>query len=91
MSVIVNETVGIPLRLARILNEKISVDHGNSFPWNYLEIVSSQNLTLNNAIQISFPGTWVLLLKVKLLRYIFLSNVCELSNNKTSSKHVARD
>lgn len=63
MSVIVNETVGFPVRLARILNEKISVDHGNSFPWNYLEIVSSQNLTLNNAIQISFPGLGFCFLK----------------------------
>lgn len=41
MSVIVNEPAGILLWLAMTLSQKVPVDHGKSFPWNYLEMVSN--------------------------------------------------
>lgn len=77
MSVIANETTGILLWLTMTLSKKIPVNHSNSFPWNYLEIVSTYN-THSQCYPNRFSRAWLLLLKTKLLEYIFLSSISEL-------------
>ena len=68
---IANETTGILLWLAMTLSKKIPVGHSNSFSWNYLEIVSALYPTLKQCYPNKFSRAWLLLLKMKLLGYIF--------------------